>query len=170
MAEGVQPARKGRVGPCGDQPSVTSEFPEEEGVGVGPGREEARVWTFHAIQTQRTRAAEEPRAGRGAGSCFLGWTGSNSVLFSLERSGKLASSWQYWGKEIRAFLLVQGDIGELRDNGDREGRSILPCWAQAGPGTRGGAGISLVWSGLCPCEVLIFGPGELGVPISTPVL
>lgn len=28
--------------------------------GVGPGREEARVWTFHPYQTQKTRAAEGP--------------------------------------------------------------------------------------------------------------
>lgn len=123
----------GRWGPAsqegkGGALSHLQYFQKRRWGGVGPGREEARVWTFHAIQTQRTRAAEGPRAGRGAGSCFLGRTGSNSALFSVGRSGKLASSWQYWGRAIRAFLLVAGEhTGELRE---REGRPTLPL---AGP-------------------------------------
>lgn len=42
LADGAQPARKGRAGPCGGQPSVTSYFSRggNEG-GVGPERAEA---------------------------------------------------------------------------------------------------------------------------------
>lgn len=82
------PSQEGREGPERVSPQAPPGFPQEEMGWGGPGREETRVWTFHGIQTQRTRAAEGPWAGRGAGSCFLGETGSNSALFSPGRSGK----------------------------------------------------------------------------------
>lgn len=99
--------------------------------GVGPGREEARVWTFHALQIRRTRAAEGPWSVRGANSCFLGGTGSNTALFSLGRSGKLVSSWRHWGRPIGAFLLVRGVLGNLGTMRTESGR--LP-WPRLGPG------------------------------------
>ena len=75
-------------------PLVSPLYPEDE-LGWGSARDgRAGFWAFHAIQTQRTRAAEGPWAGRGGGSCFLGGTGSNTAPFSAGRSGKLASVWQ----------------------------------------------------------------------------
>lgn len=124
-----------------------------------------RVWTFHATQTQRTRAAEGPRAGRGTGSCFLGGTGSNTVLFSPGRSGKLASSWRNWGRGIRAFLLV-GTQGQWEQGGEDD---TAPGLAQAGPGM--GGGVQLAHSGLGPREGPAFEPaGAGGVPVLTLLL
>lgn len=125
-----QPAREGR-GPVRISPQLPPIFSEEE---MGEGldqRGKRQVWTSHLTQTQRTRAADGRRAGRGAGSCFLGGTGSHPALSLRGRSGNLASSWHYSGREMRAFLLVWGVLGNSTTMGTGTGRR---CYLWLGPG------------------------------------
>lgn len=74
----AQPARKGRWGPVRVSPQAPPIFLEEEMGEVGLGREESRVWTFHAIQAQKTRAAEGCTLKEGQAAVF--WVGQAQIL------------------------------------------------------------------------------------------
>lgn len=69
-------------------------FKRQRWGGVGPGREEARIWTFHQLQTQRTRAAEKSGLGGGR-QLFSEWDGHQSCSGGSGSCGEpMGKSWQ----------------------------------------------------------------------------
>lgn len=138
-----QPGREG-WGPVEVSPLSPLYFRKSREGGVGPGREEARVWTFHAIQTQRTRAAEESWAGRGAGSCFSGLDRLKWCSVLTREKWKMSIKLAVLGERNQSFPSGAGEYWGTQGQWGQGGDAYTALLGPGSPATGGGVSISLV--------------------------
>lgn len=168
MADGAQPAREGRVGNCGGQPSVTSCI-SGGGDRVGLDLEGKRQGSVHSTRFRPKGQGQLRAVGWKRGrQLFSGWDRLTYCSVLTGPKWKTSVKLALLGERNQSLPSGGGSNGEPRDSGDKEGRTPVPL-AGTAEGLKG-LRIFLVWAALSLSDVPTFRPQGIGIPKPPPLV